>query len=153
MISVRKDSYTIRCILTTSTQTTWCNESLPILATPIQSFLCNQRDRTHRLSLKCPSCSASRLPASLSSTLCGVQFLTVSRSRSKNPIAQWKETAPFGPVKQGQMLPEILGSMRCVISGQIIEKAIENPHHKGQNGNLLLDICLQEITVWMKCTI
>lgn len=30
------------------------------------------------------------------------------------------------------MLPEILGSVQCVISGQIIEIAMENPHHKGQ---------------------
>lgn len=33
---------------------------------------------------------------------------------------------------RGQMLPEILGSVQCVISGQIIEIAMENPHHKGQ---------------------
>lgn len=39
----------------------------------------------------------------------------------------------FWPCKaRGQMLPEILGSVQCLISGQLIEIAIENPHHKGQ---------------------
>lgn len=47
---------------------------------------------------------------------------------------------------RGQMLSGILGSAPCFISGQIIEMAIENPHHKGQKRNLLLDSCLQEIT-------
>lgn len=51
-----------------------------------------------------------------------------------------------------QMLPEILDFAQHVVSGQIIEIAIENPTIKGRKGNLLLDICLQEITVWMKRT-
>lgn len=50
------------------------------------------------------------------------------------------------------MLPEILGDVQCVISGQIIEIVIENPTVKGRKGNLLLDICLREITVWLKRT-
>lgn len=48
---------------------------------------------------------------------------------------QWsvEGNGTFWPCEaRGQMLPEILGSVQCVISGQIIEIAIENPHHKGQ---------------------
>lgn len=56
-----------------------------------------------------------------------VHFLAVSRSRSKTSVLSGRNRHLWPHEARGQMLPEILGSVQCVISGQIIEIAIENP--------------------------
>lgn len=148
MISVLKESYAIRCILT-STQTTWCKESLHVLATP--TLLCNRSNGTRMRCWNTLLIQPADYQHPSHTSNVRFEFLPVSRSTSKTPGSGRRK--PFGPVKQeARCCLKSLVPCSVLISGQIIEIAIENPHHKGRKGNLLLDICLQEIIVWMKCT-
>lgn len=91
------------------------------------SLLCNQRDGTF-----VPPWNALLIqpadyqhPSHVPNVR--VHFLAVSRSRSKTSVLSGRNWHLWPREARGQMLPEILGSVQCVISGQIIEIAIENP--------------------------
>lgn len=76
---------------------------------------------------------------------------SVSRSRSKTSVLTGRNRHLWPREARGQMLPEILGCAVCHLWTDYWNSYRES-HHKGQKGNLLLDICLQEIKVWMKRT-
>lgn len=96
------------------------------------SLLCNQRDGTFM-----PPWNALLIqpadyqhPSHVRNVR--VHFLTASRSRSKTSVLTGRNRHLWPCEARGQMLSEILGSVQCVISGQIIEITIENSTIKGR---------------------
>lgn len=96
------------------------------------SLLRNQRDRTRMPSWNALLIQPADYQHPSHTPNLRVEFLTVSRSRSKTSTLSGRKRNLLALRSKRPDVAWILGSVQCVISGQIIEIAIENPHHKGQ---------------------